>query len=106
MCNVVHSELILVAIFCQGSIGGHDTGIADEDVELRDFGDNYFCGFLDRGERQLVAFDERKLHRGGCGIGIIDYALSTLGVAASEIKVLGGVLGQTDDGLLAEPISP
>ena len=44
---MVHSELILVAVFCQSGTGSYDAGIADEDVELRNFGGDFLCGFLD-----------------------------------------------------------
>lgn len=52
----------------------------------------------------MVAFDEGELHGRGYEFGILDYAFSTLGVAAGEVDVLRRVLCESEDGLLAETI--
>lgn len=48
--EVVHSELVLVAIFREGGVGGHDAGVADEDVERGVLGEERSRGFFDGGE--------------------------------------------------------
>ncbi len=104
--DMIHSELVLITFFRQGGIGGHDAGIADENVDRGSLGNDFLCGFFDGREGQLVALDKAELRRRGDGFGIVDYALGALGVPAREIDVLWGVLCQSEDGLLAKPIGP
>ena len=104
VCKMVHCKLILVALLRESHICRHDSGVADEDIESRIVGEKFLGSCLDRGKRQLVAFDEDQLSKGTDSFHRIDELLSSLGVTAGEVDVFGRMSSQRKDGLLAKAI--
>lgn len=50
MSKVIRAELDLIAVLSQAGRYGHNTGIADEDVESLRFGSEQCTGFINRGK--------------------------------------------------------
>ncbi|KAL9102736.1 MAG: hypothetical protein Q9187_009088, partial [Circinaria calcarea] len=62
MSDMIDAELVFVTVLGQSGFGGHDTGIADEDVESGRLGEEGLGSVLNGGERQLIALDEGELY--------------------------------------------
>ena len=101
---MIDAELVFVAVFSQGGVRGHNTGVEDKDIEAGSFGQEGLGGCLDGDEGELVALQEGDWSGRGERLGLGDYFVRRTRIAASEVDMLWTVLDESKDGLLAETI--
>lgn len=90
--EVVGCELDFVAVCAEGRRGRYDAGVAHEDVEAGDLGEEVSCGVLYGGEAAEVALEEDELRRSG---GLLDFSdqLFGFGCVATAEEDLCGIVG-------------
>ena len=87
MGQMVDLELDLIAIFADPSIYGHDSGIADQNIKPRGFGQETLRNSLDGSKAGEIT-----LHKGDGGIGdlladVVNESIGVGGASASEVDV-------------------
>lgn len=95
MGQIVDAKLYLVTILGQGGRGGHDPGIADEDVEARrvELLESGFDGI----KRGQVDFDEHYVGALGHLLRFGNDLVGAFLVTTGEVDLLWVVLGQAND---------
>lgn len=104
MAHVVGAKVNFVSFFGLGGRKAHDAGIVDQKVETVVGRQDLVGGAFDRGERCQVQFEEGD-KGGGRGFAHVLHCLVVFGLGACrEVEALRVVLGQFDDGGLADAV--